>query len=600
MGSSRRQTLALQLKKGGLTILLIGVVFLLLQYLLRWGTDYYLRERAGVPVRIGQLFINPATGRVSLSLAGAKPGQVLKLDLGAVRFDWWTVVRKRLRLGQVRLEGLNLAIERDPEGALTIGGIQLASSASSSGPMEPQAPPSKSTWGVGIGGVDIRNVHVDYKDPLLKLSVLIRELHVDPAESWNPNQETPFHADLELNGGRLQLSGRAKPFLEKPELDFALAISALPLDWLGPMAKRPGLAGDFTGIWRVEGLEVRPSTSTPTVAIKSFSLKDARLSVADRSLKPPFRWAIQSLDFAVKEIDTADLARHVTFDLLAKISRYENVALKGSWAPLAVVPDGTVALQIDGFNGAPFTPFVEQAIGYRLATGLIDLKLDTNVQKGLLKMDSALAARRLYFERLKTDELDSSTEQLGLPLNLCLALLRDADDTIRLAVPVSGDLRDPKVPVGRLVWQILGKALAASVRAAATAFFPAGDRMGFDPIVFAPGQAVLTPEATANLAKVGEKLAQRPAVTLRVQGIAVPGDWYALKGKPLPNPAVPLNPSTFSPKENEHLLALASRREETLRAYFVETHHLDPKRLPGSAPRIDPDLSAPARAVLSF
>ena len=185
--------------------------------------------------------------------------------------------------------------------------------------------------------------------------------------------------------------------------------------------------------------------------------------------------------------------------------------------PFAAVADGHVDLKVDGFNLTPFTPFSEKQVGYRLATGLIDLKTHVDVRHGLLEAENKFVARKLHLEKLKADELNDSDQQIGLPLNLCLGLLRDADDNIRLDVPLTGDLRDPKVPVGKLVWQLIGKAVAAALRAAATAltFLPA-QSYGFDPILFAPGQAQLTPEATVYLGKVGEKLSQRPEVALKL------------------------------------------------------------------------------------
>ncbi len=209
------------------------------------------------------------------------------------------------------------------------------------------------------------------------------------------------------------------------------------------------------------------------------------------------------------------------------------------------------------------------------------------MRHGLLDVTNGIVAHKLRFEKLTPDELDDSSKQLGLPLNLCLGLLRDADDNIRLDVPLSGDLTDPKVPVGKLVWQLLGKALLSALRATATAFFPSGSKMGFDPIAFAPGQAVLTPEADAYLSKVGEKMAQRPEVGLKLSGFTCAADWYALKKKKPPVPPVPLDPTQLSSDQKNKLLTLATQRAETMRAYLAETSHIDPKRLLDTASQID-------------
>jgi hypothetical protein len=595
-----RQTLARRLKIFGGGLLAAGLLFLLAQFLIRWGADYYLRERAKIPVHIGSLFINPATSRVSISLAGEKPGQVLNLDLGAVRFDWWTVFLKRLRVGHVNVQGLNLSVVRDAAGHLTVGDIPLAMDTEKPSATPPQAQTSSGKpWGVGEGGVDLHDLHLDYRDPLVKLSVVIEKFHMDPAESWRPDAQTPFEGDITVNGGRIHLSGTCRPFRTDPTLDTRIQVTAMPLAWLGPAIKRPGLDGNIDATLVLDGLEVHPSSGTPTVKLKQLEISNVRLAVDDRSTHPAFRWKAQSVNLKLSDINTADPAAVVPFSFNALISRYEKIALSGHWTPFGKVPDGHLDLKVDGFNLTPFTPFAENAVGYRVATGLVDLKTKVDVKKGLLEANNNFVAHKFHLEKLKSDELDPSASQIGLPLNLCLALLRDADDNIRLDVPVSGDLNDPSLPIGKLVWQILGKALAAAMRAAASAFFPSG-KLGFDPVVFAPGTATLSPEATVYLAKVGENLSKRPEVGIKLSGLAVAADYYALKKKKMPEPPVPLDPTKISAADNDKLLALAAQRADALRNYLSETGHIDPKRLPATAPQLDLSPMGNPRAELSL
>ncbi len=197
------------------------------------------------------------------------------------------------------------------------------------------------------------------------------------------------------------------------------------------------------------------------------------MKLIDRSVHPRFSWSLSSLEIKLADIDTTNPASIVPFSVLASLGRYEKINLLGHWNPFGSVPDGQVDLKIDGLNLTAFTPYTQKQIGYRLATGLFDLKTKADVRHGLLQVTNGLVAHKLHFEKLRSDELDESSKQLGLPLNLCLALLRDADDNIRLDIPLSGDLRDPKVPVGKLVWQTDRKgALSPPCAQTATAFFP--------------------------------------------------------------------------------------------------------------------------------
>jgi hypothetical protein len=595
----KRRSLARGFKILGGSLLLICGLFMAVEFGSRWGADYYLRERARIPVRIGRLFINPANSRVSLSLAGNQPGQELNLDLGTIRFDWWTVFLKRLRVGRLHVKGVQLAIERDAEGHLTVGDIPLASTPPAK-PAGPAAASSGRPWGLGVGGIDLEDILIDYHDPHIKLAVLVKRFHMDPAESWRPNAPTPFEGDFTLNGGLVHFSGFCRPFRADPALDTRIQFTALPLAWLGPVLGRPQLDGQFDGTLAFEGLEIHRSTAAPAVRLRTFELSHARLAIVDRSLHPAFRWTAESMHLQVADIDTADPRAVVPFSFDAAINRHETIALKGRGSPFGALPDGQLELKVAGFSLPPFTPFVENGVGYRVATGRVDLKTTVEIRRGQLRAGNQFIARNFHLEKLRTDELDESARQIGLPLNLCLALLRDADDTIRLDVPLTGDLRDPTLPVGKLMRQMLGKALVASLRAAATAFFPSGNRLGFEPVLFAPGEATLLPEGSAYIQKVGEKLSQRPEVGLRLSGWAVPSDWYALHKKKMPEPPAALDAARLSAADHDRLLELATRRIEALRTALSTPSPLDPKRLTGTAPQLDLGITANPRAELAL
>jgi hypothetical protein len=586
---------------GGCLLLICGL-FLAVELGSRWGADYYLRERARIPVRIGRLFINPANSRVSVSFAGNKPGQELNLDLGTIRFDWWTVFLKRLRVGRLHVKGVQLEIERDAEGTLTVGDIPLASPspANPSGPAGPATNSSGRPWGLGVGGIDLEDIQIDYHDPHLKMAVVVKRFHMDPAESWRPDAPTPFEGDFTLNGGAVHLSGVCRPFRADPLLDTRVQFTALPLAWLGPILGRPQLDGQFDGTVSFDGLEIHRSTAAPAVRLQKFELSRARLAIADRSYHPAFRWTAESMNLKIADIDTADPKAVVPFSFDAAISRYETIALKGRASPFGAVPDGQLDLKVSGFSLTPFTPIAEKEVGYRVATGRVNLKTNVLVRRGQLQAENQFAAHNFHLEKLRADELDETARQIGLPINLCLSLLREADDTIRLDVPLTGDLRDPSLPIGKLVRQMLGKAMVASLRAAATAFFPSGSHLGFEPVLFAPGEATLLPEGLAYLQKVGEKLSQRPAVGLKLSGWAVSSDWYALHKKKMPEPPAALDAAKISAADHDRLLALAARRIEALRTALSAMSPIDMKRLTGTAPQLDLAIAAKPRAELAL
>ena len=109
---------------------------------------------------------------------------------------------------------------------------------------------------------------------------------------------------------------------------------------------------------------------------------------------------------------------------------------------------------------------------------------------------------------------------VDLPLDLALALLKDADDRIDIGLPVSGNLEDPKFSYGHLVWKALANLV---MKIAAAPFRALGALLGseneeLDTVAFAAGHSDLSPAEMEKLAHLAEALGKRPKLTLEIQG----------------------------------------------------------------------------------
>jgi hypothetical protein len=119
-----------------------------------------------------------------------------------------------------------------------------------------------------------------------------------------------------------------------------------------------------------------------------------------------------------------------------------------------------------------------------------------------------------------------------IPLELALALLKDADGRIDIGLPVSGNLDDPQFSFGNLIWKALinffTKIVTSPFRALAGMFGVENENLGT--IEFEPGMAMLPPPEREKVKTLSEVLAKRPQLTLKIQGRFDPvADGEALK-----------------------------------------------------------------------
>jgi hypothetical protein len=165
--------------------------------------------------------------------------------------------------------------------------------------------------------------------------------------------------------------------------------------------------------------------------------------------------------------------------------------------------------------------------GRRIASGKLSLDLKYKINKGQLAGDN-----RVVLEKFTLGEKVESPNALNLPLDLAIALLTDSDGKIDLAVPVTGDVNDPKFSYGPIIWQAIRTVLTKIVTAPFRALghlFGGGSTENLEAIAFDPGRAALLPPEQEKLKHVAEGLAKRQQLRLVAEGQTGPADRAALQ-----------------------------------------------------------------------
>ncbi len=110
---------------------------------------------------------------------------------------------------------------------------------------------------------------------------------------------------------------------------------------------------------------------------------------------------------------------------------------------------------------------------------------------------------------------------LDLPLDLAVALLKEPDGRIHLAVPVRGDVDHPEFDYGTLIRDAIVNSL---VRIASAPFRFIAELLGaqgeehLEDVDFDPGSARFGPPMRERLQKVTQALKERPQLKLVVRG----------------------------------------------------------------------------------
>ncbi|MBE0621810.1 MAG: DUF748 domain-containing protein [Burkholderiales bacterium] len=303
------------------------------------------------------------------------------------------------------------------------------------------------------------------------------------------------------------------------------------------------------------------------VSIARVRVAGGTFEFADLSLRPQFATRMHELKGVITGLST-DAKRSAKLQLDAGVDKYGSAKIRGQINVLHPEKLTDIDVAFRNLEMSSLSPYVAKFAGYRIAGGRLALDLEYKVRDGKL-----VGENKIVLNQVELGEKVDSPDALDLPIELALALLKDADGVINIGLPVSGDLGDPKFDYGALIGKAIGNLLSSIVTApfrALGALFGGGSET-LDTIAFEPGSDAIAPPERQKLEAVARALKERPALMLVV-------------------------PPTSAPAQDSRALKSLAVRSDIVRGMGVE---LAPGENPGPIDSTNPRVQRAIEAVLS-
>lgn len=263
-----------------------------------------------------------------------------------------------------------------------------------------------------------------------------------------------------------------------------------------------------------------PADAAPPLAIHidGIKLRDGSANFADFSLRPNFATAIQQLNGDIGALDNQS-QQAASVDISGWVDRYAPVSIKGRLTPFDPLHSLDIATSFKQVELTTLTPYSGKFAGYRIRRGRLNLDLHYRIDAGRLN-----AENHVLLENLQLGERVDSDDAVDLPVRLAVALLKDTQGNIDIALPVTGDLNDPEFSIMPIVWQTLRNLILRAVQAPFkfVAGLVGGGDEDLDRIPFAPGSSALDDTGRQRLDTLAKALRQRPQLRLDVEGASDP------------------------------------------------------------------------------
>lgn len=256
-----------------------------------------------------------------------------------------------------------------------------------------------------------------------------------------------------------------------------------------------------------------PAASPPALRIGSVALVNGKVDFSDRYVKPGYSVRIGSLNGKVGALAAGTLS---PVELRGKVDRTAPLEILGRMDPLSSPVGLDIRASAKGIDLPSFSGYSGRYVGYAIDKGKLSMNVSYRIEKGEL-----VAENRIFLDQLTFGQKVESKDALDLPVNLAIALLKNSRGEIDIDLPIRGSLNDPDFSVGGLIVKVIVNLITKAVTAPFAligSLFGGGEDVST--VAFLPGRAAVEAEAETRLQAIAKAMADRPALTLEITGVA--------------------------------------------------------------------------------
>jgi len=357
----------------------------------------------------------------------------------------------------------------------------------------------------------------------------------------------------------------------------------------------------------------------PRLAIGRIEIADdSRLLFEDRVPPETVRLELERLAATLGAVDSARPERDSPFSVSAALGG-ATLTASGHARPFGRPPSGEIDARVTALELPPLSPYAAQALGLDLRTGHFDGQIKGRAAQGQLDGRLDLTLNNLSVAAPRPGS--PLGQQVGMPIETVLDLLRDGDGRIRLGLPISGRIDRPDIDISDAVAQAVAGALKSTMVTTLRLAFPLSflfdlatddsGRVGLPPLAFPPGEATLTGPQRESLSRLAQLLRDRPGLHVSLCGVAGPADAPVLaERRRADRPLIRrlgrlLGGAEAADAEGAEearagLLSLADQRAAAVRAVLAEDEGIPAGRLFGCRAEIDGAEGAAGRVELTL
>ena len=245
--------------------------------------------------------------------------------------------------------------------------------------------------------------------------------------------------------------------------------------------------------------------------VQKIGITDGGLDFIDHTLLQPATLHISDLKLHIDSLNSGNCKASGTFH--TKVESTGEINIEFSLCPYPPY-NFDATYQLKNIQVTHYNQYAIYYTDYPFKEGTIYYNGSASMKNKNLKIDNNLFIKKIYLGEKVDNEVG-----MHLPMKLILAIVRDKEGNVFLELPIQGDLNNPKINYGNLIWQAIKnffrKIFTSPSRQLAKEY--GVDEQLFQEICFNPAQIELNERQKHQLNKLTEVLTQKPQLVLDFQ-----------------------------------------------------------------------------------
>lgn len=338
-----------------------------------------------------------------------------------------------------------------------------------------------------------------------------------------------------------------------------------------------------------EGDKEAEDDSTPIRLGKVIVSGQSNIIFEDYTLAVPYITDLVITNFELDELDSTLPELKTSVILQGELEKRAPVNLQGHVSPFKKPLAMDLKVSLKNYPLSSLSAYTVQSVGTALASGQLAFKSTVNLADDNLDMVNNVVLKKLKTKKISEELARELDNQLPIPLNSALSLLRDSKDNIDLDIPLKGPVDNLGVGISDVLITALSKAIVPAASgylmyalgpygALAYVGMKVGENLlqvDLPPVEFEPGSSDLTSEHHDYLTRIGKILQDRPDPDIQLCPRV--GSWELMKEEEI----AAVKGSTVPLKDEylDILDTLGRSRAEAVQNYLVNAHAIDKNRL---------------------